>query len=47
MATRSNTQIDALYKDTAFVFPGLEAVSNNLEKVLIDHDLEMFEVGKL
>ena len=47
MATRSNTQIDALYKDTAFIFPGSEAVSNNSEKVLIDHELEMFEVGKL
>ena len=47
MLTRSNTQIDALYKDTAFIFPFSEAVKNNHDEVLIDHELEMFQVGKL
>ena len=47
MSNKSNTQINALYKDLAFVFLASEAVSNNLEKVLIDHDLEMFEVHEL
>ena len=47
MATRGQAQVDALFKDFAFVFPVSEAVENNNAKVLIDHNVEMFEVGKL
>ena len=32
-------------KEEAFVFPASKAVETNDEDVLIDHDLEMFEVG--
>ena len=47
MATRGQAQVDALFKDFAFVFPASEAIKNNTAKVLIDQNVEMFEVGKL
>ena len=47
MATRGQAQVDALFKGFAFVFPASEAVENNSVKVLINHNVEMFEVGKL
>ena len=47
MATRGQAQVDASFKDFAFVFPASEAVKNNSAKVLINHNVEMFEVGNL
>ena len=47
MSTGGQAQVDALFKDFAFVFPASEAVENNSAKVLIDHNVEMFEVGTL
>ena len=37
--------VDLLFKEKACVFPASEAVETNDENILIDHDLEMFEVG--
>ena len=47
MATRGQAQVYALFKDFAFIFPGSEAVKSNTDQVLLDHNLEMIEVGKL
>ena len=47
MATRGQAQVDALFKDFAFIFPGSEAVKSNTNQVLLDHNLKMIEVGKL
>ena len=47
MATRGQVQVDGLFKEFAFVFLGAEAIENNSAKVLIDHNVEMFEVGQV
>ena len=47
MVTRGQAQVDALFKDFAFVFLASEAVKSNTAQVLIDHNVEMFKVGKL
>ena len=45
MVTRGKAQVDLLFKEEAFVFLASEAVETNDEDILIDHDLEIFEVG--
>ena len=47
MVTRGQAQVDALFKEFVFVFPGAEAIENNSAKVLIDHNVEMFEMGQV
>ena len=47
MVTREQAQVDALFKEFAFVFLGAETIENNSAKVLIDHNVEMFEVGQV
>ena len=47
MVTRGQTQVNSLFKDFAFAFPASDAIETNNNEVLIDHNLEIFEVGKL
>ena len=47
MVTRGQAQVDGLFKEFAFVFLGAEAIENNSAKVLIDHNVKMFEVGQV
>ena len=45
MAIRGQAQVNSLFKVDAFIFLTSKAVETNDEDMLIDHDLEMFEMG--